>query len=426
MKKTTFLTFAVISAFLIDFYISIAFKKAFDNKLIFYGYWVIHIIYYILLGYGIFFGKSSTDWGKFILISLAVLYIPKIFIFLFLILEDIGRVFVGLYSLTQPKPYFPERRKFISQVALAVASVPFAAVIHGIIFGKYDFRVIRQVIYFKDLPSEFDGFTITQISDIHSGSFDNPEKVAYGIDMINQQDTDMFVFTGDLVNNDAVEMLPYMDLFKKIRKHPYGNFSIMGNHDYGEYKPFSTDKFENERLKIKNHELLLKIHQQLGFDLLLNEHRVITKNGQSINLVGVENWGASEHFPKRGNLQKATEGIDNNSFNVLLSHDPSHFDFKEALFKTEIEKRQSKEKPVVKFEKMMHLTLSGHTHGAQMGIEIPGFKWSPVKYFYDKWAGLYEEAGRYLYVNRGFGFLGFPGRVGIWPEITVLELRKKA
>ncbi|MFV0530208.1 MAG: metallophosphoesterase [Flavobacteriales bacterium] len=427
MNKQTFLAFAILGGLILDLYTFFAFKRAFESKLTPYIYWGFHFLLYTIFLYGVFFGKENNFWMEFTLISLTILYIPKIVIFFFLITEDVGRLFSKGYSSIKGESFeFPSRRKFISQIALGIAVIPFLGVLHGIIFGKYNFRVINKTLYFDDLPDAFDDFTITQISDIHSGSFDNKEKIEYAIDLINEQKSDLFLFTGDLVNNFASEMTPWIDTFKKIQA-PYGKMSVMGNHDYGLYGRFSKDMRENERLREENLQTLYKIHKKIGFDLLLNENRPIVKNNQKINIIGVENWGASPYFPKKGNLKKATETIKNHEFNILMSHDPSHFDFKKALYRSETERKNiHEEKPVIEFEKKIHLTLSGHTHGAQIGIEIPGFKWSPVKYFYPKWAGLYEEAGRYLYVNRGFGFLAFPGRIGMWPEITVLKLKKKA
>ena len=267
---------------------------------------------------------------------------------------------------------------FKSTFAVSVAVIPFAAFLYGIINGKYRYTVHRHELFFKDLPNAFNGFTITQISDVHSGGFHNKKKVAKGIQLINEQQSDLFVFTGDLVNNTAAEIEPFIDLFKKI-KSPFGQFSNMQR------------LFEN--------------HKKIGFKLLLDEHVILEKDGEKIALLGVENWGVG--FGKRGDLNKALSGVDENMFKILLSHDPSHWEH-------EIKNNPNK----------IHLTFSGHTHGMQMGIEMFGWKWSPSKFRYPRWAGLYEENNRYLYVNRGFGFLGFAGRVGIWPEVTVVTLRK--
>ena len=268
--------------------------------------------------------------------------------------------------------------------------------IYGMIFGKYNYKVIKHVLYVDDLPPAFDGFKIVQISDIHSGSFKNRAAVKRGIELVNAQKADLFVFTGDLVNFRAEEIKPWISEFSKIRA-PYGQFAVLGNHDYG--GTTQADKTENLR-QIKLY------HQELGFNLLMDRHVQIKKNGSYINLAGVENWGIG--FGERGDLKKAMSGIKDNEFTVLLSHDPTHWEAQAKLFTPKI-----------------HLTLSGHTHGMQFGIEAFGIKWSPVKYRYAHWAGLKEENGRVLNVNRGFGFIGFSGRVGIWPEITVIELKKK-
>ena len=299
-------------------------------------------------------------------------------------------------------PFMHGRRKFISQLGLLVAAIPLSSILYGIYKGKYNFRVIKQTIFFDDLPEDFDGFTIAQISDVHSGSFDNPDKVKYAIDLVNEQNADMLVFTGDMVNNKAEEMEPWIDVFKKLSA-PFGMYSILGNHDYGDYVTWKSDDH-----KKKNMDRLKEIHKEIGFDLLLNENRKLTRGNSSIDLLGIENWGAGG-FAKYGDLEKALKNTHDDAFKILLSHDPSHYDEQVKHHKSKID-----------------ITLSGHTHGMQFGIEIPGWvKWSPVKYRYPKWAGLYEENKRYLYVNRGFGYLAFPGRVGIWPEITVLELKKK-
>jgi len=271
--------------------------------------------------------------------------------------------------------------------------------IDGILRGKYAFRVIKHTLYFDDLPESFEGFTITQISDIHAGSFNNPKAIQKGVDLINRQNSDLFVFTGDMVNNKADEIKPWINYFSQI-KAPYGQFSILGNHDYGDYV-----KWENETSKSKNLQQLKNYHRELGYRLLLDEHVELHKDGEKIVLAGVENWGLG--FGERGNLKKALNGVEPGDFKVLLSHDPSHWE------------EQVKNHPV-----KMQVTLSGHTHGMQFGLEAFGIKWSPVKYRYAHWAGIKKENNRYLNINRGFGFLGFSGRIGIWPEITVITLKK--
>ena len=285
--------------------------------------------------------------------------------------------------------------------ASAMLGLSILIFIYGMVRGKYAYRVIRHVLEFDDLPEAFNGFTITQISDVHAGSFQNRNAVRKGIEMINKQQSDLFVFTGDLVNNKASEIMPWVELFSTI-KAPYGQFSVLGNHDYGDYV-----NWESEANKKANLDQLKALHKQMGYRLLLDEHVVINKDGQRIILAGVENWGLG--FGQRGDLQKALFGVSPTDFKILLSHDPTHWE-------SEIKLQPSK----------IHLTLAGHTHGMQFGLEAFGIKWSPVKYRYAHWAGIKEENGRYLNINRGFGFLGFSGRVGIWPEITVIELRRKS
>ncbi|MGB5500507.1 MAG: metallophosphoesterase, partial [Maribacter sp.] len=279
---------------------------------------------------------------------------------------------------------------------------PFGALLYGMYRGKYNFKVLKYILEFDDLPKAFDGYQITQISDVHSGSFDNSKKIEYAIELINEQQSDVILFTGDLVNNKTEEMIPWKETFSKL-KAKEGKFSILGNHDYGDYVTWDT-----EELKSENLEDLKKLQKEIGFDLLLNESRYLQKGEDRIALVGVENWGRGG-FKKAGDLGKAAESIFKDDFKILMSHDPSHW-----------------EDVVISDDYHYHLTLSGHTHGMQFGIEIPGWvKWSPVQWRYKYWAGIYKEMGQYINVNRGFGFLGYPGRVGIWPEITVITLKKK-
>jgi predicted MPP superfamily phosphohydrolase len=286
-------------------------------------------------------------------------------------------------------------------MAVAIAIIPVIALLYGMFSGKYNYKVIEQTISFKDLPPAFDGFKIVQISDIHSGSLDNPSQIQKAIDLINAQNADLILFTGDIVNTHATEMEPWIEVFKNIQDVPFGKYSVLGNHDYGEYI-----KWPSQEAKSENFKAIKNIHPRINFELLLNENKKLTKNGDTLFLVGVENWG--HNFKKAGDLIKASEGLKTSDFKILLSHDPSHWEY------------EVKNHPL-----NFHLTLSGHTHGLQFGFEIPGiFKWSPVQYVYKQWAGSYENAQRFLYVNRGFGFHAYPGRVGIWPEITVIQLKK--
>ena len=353
--------------------------------------------------------KGMTPFHEWVLSLFLTLLLTKIFFCLVLFLGDIGRFFYGLIrGLTTRRPagesgesFFPARRRFISEAAVLVAAVPFAAFLYAMLKGKYDYRVHKVTLFFEDLPPAFDGFTITQLSDIHSGSFDNTGAVQRGIDLAKAQKSDLFVFTGDLVNNVAWEIEPYLDRFGAI-KAPYGQYSILGNHDYGDYI-----QWDSEKEKADNLERLKEHHQTLGYRLLLDEHVLLEKDGQQLALVGVQNWGRG--FIQIGDLDKALRGLDPAVFKVCLSHDPTHWEEKIRFHPTTI-----------------HLTLSGHTHGAQMGVESDKFRWSPVQYRYLDWAGLANEKDRYLYVNRGFGFLAFSGRLGIWPEITVITLKKQA
>ncbi len=330
-------------------------------------------------------------------------YLSKLLLFLFVFVDDLKRLGVWLskkYVQRKKKQNESEaitRSEFLARTGMLVATTPFAAIGWGISSGAYDYRVIHQKVAFKNLPSKFDGIKIAQLSDIHSGSFFNKTAVQGGVDLLQQQKPDLVFFTGDLVNEESKEVEEYFSIFNKV-KAPLGVYSILGNHDYGDYRRWSSPAE-----KQKNMEAMLAAHRALGWRLLRNEHLNIALEGEQIDLIGVENWGKGR-FSKYGDLQKAYEGCSSD-FKILLSHDPSHWD---AQIRQEF--------------KDVDLTLSGHTHGAQFGIEIGNIKWSPSQYMYKQWAGLYQETGQSLYVNRGYGFLGFPGRVGMAPEITVLEL----
>ncbi len=333
-------------------------------------------------------------------ISFATL-VAKLLMITIFFTEDVVRILTYLVERTfskKPKE-ISGRRDFVRNISLTVASIPLAATLWGITKGKYHFLINRFELRFPDLPAAFDGFKIVQFSDFHAGSFDHPSEVARGLEMLQDEGGDLIVFTGDLVNNRAEEARPFVSMLKRLSA-PHGKFSILGNHDYGDYMPWKSDDERDINLN-----LLKNYHEKSGFNLLCNTHQVIEKDGEKLILVGVENWGKPP-FPQYGNFAQALTDVPEGSFNVLLSHDPDHW---------EHEVRHLKEK--------VHLTLSGHTHGAQFGVDIPGWKWSPVKYRYKRWLGLYKEENKYLYVNRGFGFLGFPGRVGMRPEISVFTLK---
>jgi predicted MPP superfamily phosphohydrolase len=392
----------------IEFYSYQAFRTLIKLRWVLISYQVISLLLLVFIVYSFTqFDRSvgQTKQTMFTMGLMLLVYVPKIVLTLIMFGEDIFRIGASLlnyFMYNAPrKEMMPDRRKFISQIALGLAAVPFLSLIYGIFEGKYNFKVFKQTVFFPDLPDAFDGFRITQISDVHSGSFDNPEKINYAIDLINAQEADMILFTGDIVNTHAKEMHPWLETFNRIKEYKYGKFSILGNHDYGEYVTWPSEKQKNE-----NFQEIKSLYGKIGFQLLLNEHTYIQKGDDKIALIGVENWGVN--FKKAGDLNKASENVHQDDFKVLMSHDPSHWE------------AEIKEHP-----KNFHLTLSGHTHGMQFGIEIPGyFKWSLAQYIYKQWAGLYENVGRYVYVNRGFGFHAYPGRVGIMPEITVIELKK--
>ncbi|MDX6190674.1 metallophosphoesterase [Flavobacterium sp. Fl-318] len=392
----------------IEFYSYQAIRTLIKLRWVLVSYQIISLLLLIFIIYSFSQVDRSVGQTKQFMFTtglMLLIYVPKIVITLVLLGEDVFRLGAGAVNYfvenSNETNILPSRRKFISQIGLGLAAVPFLSLIYGIFEGKYNYKVIKQTIFFPDLPEAFDGFKITQISDVHSGSFDNPEKISYAVDLINEQEADMILFTGDIVNTHATEMHPWLETFNKIKSYKYGKFSVLGNHDYGEYVTWPSEKEKDE-----NFHAIKELYNQIGFKLLLNEHTFIQKGDDRIALVGVENWG--KNFKKAGDLNKASQHVDQNDFKVLMSHDPSHWEYE-----------------IKNHPKNFHLTLSGHTHGMQFGIEIPGyFKWSLAQYIYKQWAGLYEEVGRYVYVNRGFGFHAYPGRVGIMPEITVIELKK--
>ena len=384
-----------------------ALKTAISNRWILYGYvFFTLIIVGNLLFYTLILERNTTNEPRlmYAIGFFLSLLIFQLLVSVILLAEDVFRIPQALYSFLKRVPeqtqFIPSRRKIISQIALGLASIPFASLLYGMYRGKYNYKVLSYNLEFEDLPDAFDGFKITQISDIHSGSFDNQTKVQYGVDLVNQQKSDLVLFTGDLVNNRADEIKPWIKIFNKI-KAEFGVFSILGNHDYGDYM-----RWESPAAKRKNMEDLYDAHNEMGWDLLLNESRFIEKDGDRLAIIGVENWGSG--FKKAGDLNKALNNVSEKDFKILLTHDPSHW-----------------EAQVIPHPFKIHLTLSGHTHGMQFGIEIPGvIKWSPAKWRYKQWAGLYGENKQYLNVNRGFGYLAYPGRVGMWPEVSVITLSK--
>lgn len=334
------------------------------------------------------------------------LFLAKLTTVIFILIDDVRRVIQWaagklFYGNTEGEANGEgiTRSVFLSWFALAVGGSLFGSLIYG--FGnKYKYNIKRVQLSFDNLPKGFKGLKILQISDIHSGSFTDKKAVNHGVEEILRENADIILFTGDLVNDKATEMEDYMDVFNQL-KAPMGVYSTLGNHDYGDYVQWPIEGVS----KVQNLENLKKVHAALGWKLLMNEHVVLEKNGDQVALLGIENWSAKANFPKHGRMDLAYPGTEKYPFKILMSHDPSHWDAEIKIKYADID-----------------LMLSGHTHGMQFGIEIPGFKWSPVQYVYKQWAGLYEEVKQKLYVNRGFGFIGYPGRVGILPEITVIEL----
>ena len=377
-------------------------RKAVKYKIFTYLYYTASAFFFFYFLY--FWNESFAGvWDQHRQFSFGLFLSWLLFVTLisiFFLGETLVRLFCAPFR-TKKEKVIPSRRRFVSLIGMGVAAIPFAGMIYGMLWGRYNYRVVKHTLYFDDLPEAFDGYRVVHISDIHSGSFDNAEKVQYGIDMINAQQGDVIFFTGDLVNNKAEEMRPWIAHFKQLHAKD-GVYSVLGNHDYGDYV-----QWDSPDEKAKNLEALKQIHQQLGFCLLNNESVFLSRGQQRIAVVGVENWG--QGFIKKGNLKQALSQVDKKDFKILLSHDPTHWQYE-----------------VLKDPNFIHLTLSGHTHGMQFGIEIPGvIKWSPAGWRYKYWGGVYKEKDRYINVNRGFGYLAFPGRVGMPPEITVIELKKK-
>ncbi len=406
MKKRTKLipiVFSAIIFFLMNWYVLSGLQAVAHQAYLPSLFWLIICANAAALVYAVM-GMQTRGMGNFFKITThisLVIFAVEIFFSFFLLVNDAYRLFAGVYHLiTESNFIAPPRSEIWTIVGLVFCALAIVIFIYGIVKGKYAYRTIKHTLYFDDLPKAFDGFKLVQISDVHAGSLKNPKAVQKGIDLIKLQKADLFVFTGDLVNNTADEIERYINQFAQI-KAPFGQFSVLGNHDYGDYLKWPSQLAKQENLqKLKNH------HAEIGFKLLLDEHVSLQKDGEKIILAGVENWGLG--FGERGDLNKALNGTNTEDFKVLLSHDPSHW-----------------EAQVKNHAAQIHLTLAGHTHGMQFGIEAFGVKWSPVQLRYKHWAGIKEENNSILNVNRGFGFIGFSGRIGIWPEITLIELKKR-
>jgi predicted MPP superfamily phosphohydrolase len=352
------------------------------------------------------FSHWSKAFRNYALAFVFVIYVSKLVIVPFVLVDDIIRGIKWIsYKISPPTANIDidgygkiTRSQFISQAALVIAFIPFASLIYGMVYGGTDYKVRKLRLKFANLPKAFNGLKILQISDLHVGSFLSTEPLERAIKMINAQNADYVFFTGDLVNNRTDEAYPFMETLKKI-KAKEGIYSILGNHDYGDYV-----QWDSPEEKRKNMLDFYEVHKNLGWKLLRNENIVLNKDNSTIAVAGVENWGKSMRFPKYGDLDKAYKGIAENTFTILLSHDPSHWEAK-----------------VLDHPHKADITLSGHTHGMQFGIDTKVFKWSPIQYVYPQWAGLYKRGKQNIYVNRGLGYLGYPGRAGIRPEITVIE-----
>lgn len=379
------------------------------TRLVIYSiYWTVSVAavaFLLLLPY-----FNSDTWPKtlrnYLFATFAGLFIAKLLAGVFFLLDDVRRVITWVLSKMFPETdtatntntaWNLSRSAFLSWLGVGVGGGFFATFVYGF-SNKYNYQVRRVKLGYNNLPEGFKGFKIVQISDVHSGSLANKAAVNKGVDLILEQNADVILFTGDLVNDKAAEMEKYMDVFNRL-KSPMGVFSTLGNHDYGDYVPWPSIAAKKQNL-----ENLKQVHKQLGWRLLMNEHVSLERNGDKIALLGIENWSALARFPKYGRLDLAHAGTDGYKFKILMSHDPTHWD-------AEIRPKYSD----------IDLTLSGHTHGMQFGLETPFFRWSPVRWVYKQWADLYEEGNQKLYVNRGYGFIGYPGRVGILPEITVIE-----
>lgn len=415
MKPRLMTLFIFVALFLvIDYYVFQAVVTVSKNwsgqwKNIFqYGFWVPTALSILALLWWTFGDpyKYSPGFRNWVLTGLVAVYFSKIFSVVVLFIDDITRgiKWVAQFFQDGAQEKIPgegiTRSEFLSKTALIAAAVPFGAMTYGIISGAHDYRIRRQIVKLPNLPSSFDGITIAHLSDIHSGSFFNKRAVRGGVEMVLAQKPDVIFFTGDLVNNEAAEVKEYIDVFNKLRA-PLGVFSVTGNHDYGDYY-----RWASADAKRKNFRDLIEAHRLLGFDLLMNQNRTLELNGEKVSILGVENWGG-RGFTKYGKLDQAYNGTDEAAVKLLLSHDPSHWDAQVRPQFPDVD-----------------VMFSGHTHGFQFGVELGDFKWSPSQYAYKQWAGLYQEGSQYLYVNRGFGYIGYPGRIGMPPEITMLELKR--
>jgi predicted MPP superfamily phosphohydrolase len=373
------------------------------------GYWIVSLLLIAGLFFSIFV-KMAVGFRAAILLVFFLIWIAKVLFLPFILVDDVRRLLLYRARKKQtPEPEFPAsadkperipRSEFILKAGLIAGSLPIAGLSYGIISGAYDYHVKRRILYLPNLPKAFDGITLGQISDIHSGSFYNKKAVQGGVDMLMREKPDFIFFTGDLVNSVSTEMYGYQDIFSKV-KAPLGVFSSLGNHDYGDYA-----HWDSPEAKKKNLLDLVATHKNMGWDLLMNTHRRFKVGNEEIGILGVENWGSLSRFPKYGRVDLAAKDTEDLPVKLLLSHDPSHW-----------------RAQVLPEYKQIDMMFSGHTHGMQFGVQTKNFQWSPIQYVYKEWAGFYREGNQQLYVNTGYGFLGYPGRIGIVPEITIFTLK---
>jgi predicted MPP superfamily phosphohydrolase len=414
MRSSGFIAIIAVIMAAIDFYVFQVVKMLSSpssqktKSIIFTAYWTLSVAIIILF---ILLPLLNTErWPKnlrnYVFVTIIGLFFAKVLASVFFLVDDLRRLIQWavakiFFRNTEGESQVNEgisRSVFLSWLGIGIGGTLITSLVYGF-SNKYNYHIRRVPLTYPNLPPAFKGLKIVQISDIHSGSFDNKKAVEKGVQEVLDLKPDLILFTGDLINDRATEMQGYEEVFSRL-KAPMGVFSTLGNHDYGDYV-----KWPSPEVRDQNIEDLKKIQAEMGWRLLMNEHVVLEKEGQEIALIGIENWSAKARFPKHGKMWEAYPGAEKYPFKILMSHDPSHWD-------AEVRPKYGD----------IDLMLAGHTHGMQFGIEIPGFKWSPVKYVYDQWAGLYEKGKQKLYVNRGYGFIGYPGRVGILPEITLIEL----
>lgn len=415
MNKALVIPIFGLILLMIDLYVFQAFrvmmkgKSIIRKKLIYFIYWGLSVIVFLaFLSYNLLPPNTfPQQFRYFMIVGATIIYFAKLFSVVILFLDDLIRLVRSLFRVLSKKKVIDNsksskitRSQFLARSAVIAGAIPMVAMTFGIVSGAHDYRIRRKKLSFPNLPSSFDGLKIVQVSDIHSGSFYSKTAVKGGIEMLMAEKPDVVFFTGDLVNDETREVSDYIEVFKNV-KAPLGVYSTTGNHDYGNYRLWPSDEAKDQNFKD-----LIEAHKLLGWDLLMNEHRFLEVDGERIAVIGIENWGMGR-FPKYGKMDLAYPGTGDAPLKILLSHDPSHWDAQVRPEYPDVD-----------------LMLAGHTHGFQFGIEAGDFKWSPSQWIYEQWAGLYQEGNQYLYVNRGYGYIGYPGRIGILPEITVIEFQK--